>query len=202
MIDTKEKILTASLELFAKNGYEAVSVSDIAGVLGITKGALYKHYKNKRDIFDSIVKRMYDIDAERSRRYGVPENTYEQGADEYGKTTVEDVKKFTAAQFEFWTEDSFASNFRKMLMLEQYRDERSAELYSACLTDGPIEYMRDIFAEMIKNGILKKSDPQLLAIEYYAPMYLLMNIANVAERAAVLKQYIDKFFKEKTNEIH
>ena len=55
MIDTKEKILMTSLHLFARDGYEAVSVSMIAKELGITKGALYKHYKNKRDIFDSIV---------------------------------------------------------------------------------------------------------------------------------------------------
>lgn len=198
MTDTKEKILSVSLELFAKNGYEAVSVSDIAGALGITKGALYKHYKNKRDIFDSIVKRMFDIDAERSREYGVPENTYENGAEDYAKTSVEDVKKFTVAQFEFWTEDKFASNFRKMLMLEQYRDGRSAELYNGCLTDGPIEYMRDIFAEMIKNGVLRNADPLMLAIEYYAPMYLLMNTANIPDKKALLKDSINNFFKEKT----
>ena len=50
MGDTKEAILTTALQLFAGNGYEAVSVSEIAGALGMTKGALYKHYKNKRDI--------------------------------------------------------------------------------------------------------------------------------------------------------
>ena len=59
MTDTKEKILMAALRLFAREGYEAVSVSDIAGELGMTKGALYKHYKNKRDIFDHIVARMF-----------------------------------------------------------------------------------------------------------------------------------------------
>ena len=59
MTDTKERILMSALHLFARDGYEAVSVSTIAGELGMTKGALYKHYKNKRDIFDSIVERMY-----------------------------------------------------------------------------------------------------------------------------------------------
>ena len=49
MSDTKEKILFTALRLFARDGYEAVSVSAIAGELGMTKGALYKHYKNKRD---------------------------------------------------------------------------------------------------------------------------------------------------------
>ena len=69
MSDTKENILITALHLFARDGYEAVSVSTIAGALGMTKGALYKHYKNKRDIFDSIVERMYQIDAERAKQY-------------------------------------------------------------------------------------------------------------------------------------
>lgn len=46
MSDTKERILMTALGLFARDGYEAVSVSRIAGELGMTKGALYKHYKN------------------------------------------------------------------------------------------------------------------------------------------------------------
>ena len=57
MAGTKERILQTALELFAAKGYEAVSVSDIAGSLGMTKGALYRHYQSKRDIFDSILKR-------------------------------------------------------------------------------------------------------------------------------------------------
>ena len=38
MTDTKEQILMTALHLFAQDGYEAVSVSRIAGALGMTKG--------------------------------------------------------------------------------------------------------------------------------------------------------------------
>ena len=71
MADTREKILMTALQLFAKDGYEAVSVRTIAEELGMTKGALYRHYKNKRDIFDCIVKRMIQIDAQRARMKGM-----------------------------------------------------------------------------------------------------------------------------------
>ena len=77
MTDTKEKILAVALQLFAKDGYEAVSVSKIAEKLGITKGALYKHYENKKDIFNSIVARMSQSDHEIARKYGVPENVFD-----------------------------------------------------------------------------------------------------------------------------
>ena len=59
MTDTKENILMTALYLFARDGYEAVSVSAIAGELGMTKGALYRHYKNKRDIDSRILKEAY-----------------------------------------------------------------------------------------------------------------------------------------------
>ena len=47
MMGTKEDIITAALHLFAKNGYEAVSVSQIARTFGMTKEALYRYYENK-----------------------------------------------------------------------------------------------------------------------------------------------------------
>ena len=63
MRDTKQAILSTALHLFAADGYEAVSVSQIAGALGMGKSALYKHYRNKRDIFDQIVAPMERMDA-------------------------------------------------------------------------------------------------------------------------------------------
>ena len=191
MADTKEKILMAALRLFAREGYEAVSVSDIAGELGMTKGALYKHYKNKRDIFDSIVARMFQVDAERSRQYDVPEEQFDQSPAAYEDVSLENIRRFTLAQFAFWTEDEFASNFRKMLTLEQYRSAEMAELYNSCLAAGPVAYMEDIFREMISKGILKDADPKQLALEFFAPLYLLINMWDQAKDRTALAAMLD-----------
>lgn len=202
MSDTKEKILLTALRLFAQNGYEAVSVSTIAGELGMTKGALYKHYKNKRDIFDSIVARMYQVDAQRSQQYKVPSEKYEVSPKAYEEVVMDSIKEFTLAQYTFWTEDDFASDFLKMLTLEQYRNDEMAKLYSSCITSGIVEYMEDIFREMIAEGILREADPKQLAIEFYGPMYLLININSVDKEQALelLSNHIEKFIKN--NEIH
>lgn len=69
MKDTRENILLVSLRLFAQEGYEAVSVSQIAGELGLTKGALYRHYANKQAIFESILQKMEQLDAERAQAF-------------------------------------------------------------------------------------------------------------------------------------
>lgn len=198
MSDTKDKILKAALELFAQDGYEAVSVSAIAGKLGITKGALYKHYKNKRAIFDSIIEKMYQIDEEHSKKYGVPESKYDEEPGAYKNTAVKNIADFTAAQFRFWTEDKFGANFRKLLTLEQYRNKEMAELYTSCLTAGPIAYIEDIFREIINKNSSQAADTGQLAAEFYAQFYLLITLSDHSEDksqyAALLQEHVNRFF--------
>lgn len=52
---TKNKIHTAAIKLFAKKGFAATSVQDIADTAGISTGLLYRHYKTKDDLFNELV---------------------------------------------------------------------------------------------------------------------------------------------------
>ena len=181
MADTREKILNAALQLFARDGYEAVSVSGIASALGITKGALYRHYQNKRDIFDSIVRRMEERDRQQSAEHGVPEGTAEEMPSAYEAADPQNILAFSKAMFRYWTEDEFASNFRKMLTLEQFRSPEMGGLYQQYLAAGPLGYMADLLAA------LEIPRPQAEAARFYAPMFLLYSVYDGAEdKAAVL----------------
>lgn len=199
MTDTKENILMTALHLFARDGYEAVSVRTIAEELGMTKGALYRHYKNKRDIFDSIVERMIQVDAQRASDCQMPVEKYDTMPDAYENTSPESIQKFTMEQFKFWTEDDFASHFRKMLSLEQYRNAEMAELYSQCIVAGPVDYMEDLFRELIKKGILREENPRQLAVEFFAPLFLLINMFDQTgeneEYAEILSNHTKHFMK-------
>lgn len=199
MGDTKEKILMTALQLFARDGYEAVSVRTIAEELGMTKGALYRHYKNKRDIFDCIVERMIQMDAQRAREYHMPDEGYDIKPDAYENTTLQSIQKYTVEQFRFWTEDEFASGFRKMLTLEQYRNEEMAELYSQCIVAGPVAYMEDLFRELIQKGVLKEENPRQLAVEYYAVLFLLINMfdktGEIGDYVEILSNHMKHFME-------
>ena len=146
--DTKERILEAALALFARSGYLGTSMSDIAAELGITKGALYKHYTSKQEILDSIVERMNRMDYERAAAYEMPETEPDGFAEAYLRTPVEKIRTYSVAQFEHWTKEPFSANFRKMLTLEQYRDPKLARLYHDYLATGPTEYMAAIFRKL------------------------------------------------------
>lgn len=170
MGNRKEEILIVALHLFARDGYEAVSVSQIAGELDMTKGALYRHYKSKRDIFDCIVQRMEQQDSEQDRQNEVPEESIEKVPEEYQNVSVEDFVGYSKSMFEYWTEDDFASSFRKMLTLEQFRNEEMQNLYQQYLVSGPAEYVKDLFKNMeIKN-------PEEEAVKFYANMFFYYSV--------------------------
>lgn len=55
---TRARIIEVALELFAEQGYEKTSLREIADRLGVTKAALYYHFKTKDDIVHGIVESM------------------------------------------------------------------------------------------------------------------------------------------------
>lgn len=180
MSETKENILSTALRLFAQDGYEAVSMSRIAGELGMTKGALYKHYKNKRDIFNKIFDHVCQLDYERSQKAGIANDDFDGATEALANTSIQSVKAFIEPQFRYWAEDETACNFRKMLTLEQYRNPEMMSLYQKVLVGGPVEYIENLFCEMMKKGTWKKGNPKQMAIEFFAPLYLLLSISDAA----------------------
>ena len=184
MGNRKEEILIVALHLFARDGYEAVSVSQIAGELDMTKGALYRHYKSKRDIFDSIVKRMEQQDGEQASEYDMPEAEKESMPKEYENVSMDDFVEYSKSMFEYWTEDAFASSFRKMLTIEQFRNEEMQNLYQKYLVAGPASYVKDLFESM------EITNPKDKAVRFYAVMYFYYSIYDGAEDKEKVK---DKF---------
>ena len=184
MGNRKEEILIVALHLFARDGYEAVSVSQIAGELDMTKGALYRHYTSKRDIFDCIVRRMELQDGEQVRENEVPQESIEKTPEEYLNVSLDDFVKYSKSMFEYWTEDDFASSFRKMLTIEQFRSEEMQNLYQQYLVSGPAEYVKDLFKNMeIKN-------PKENAVKFYANMFFYYSMYDgAADKAKVKCQF-------------
>lgn len=195
MENRKEEILIVALHLFARDGYEAVSVSQIAGALDMTKGALYRHYMNKRDIFNSIVARMEQGDCAQASEYGMPEDDKEIMPDKYEIVSLNDFIKYCKSMFEYWTEDDFASSFRKMLTIEQFRNEEMQELYQKYLASGPVSYVNDLFESMgIENANEK-------AVRFYAIMYFYYSAYDGASDKAEVKCQFEHMLTKITEEM-
>ena len=57
--ETVKKILEVSYKLFLEKGYDETSIQDIIGELGMSKGAIYHHFKSKEEILDKICETNY-----------------------------------------------------------------------------------------------------------------------------------------------
>ena len=190
-VDTKQRILSESLRLFSENGYDAVSVAEIASAVGIKAPSLYKHYKSKRDIFDSILKKMSEADG-----FYANENDMPNVDDDYNNVSLESIKTFSVAMFKHWTEDEFAARFRRMLSLERFKNSEMAELYKSYISSGPLDYMKEVFAGMNYS----ESDAEQLALSFYGPMFMLYTVydesENKKEIVSQAEMHINKFIDD------
>ena len=177
METTRDRILAAAVRLFARDGYEAVSVEQIAGAVGIRAPSLYKHFRSKRDIFDHILAEMERRDAENAAECSLPTEPADAAPEAYDHVSGANLLGFCRKQFLYWTEDPFASDFRKMLTVEQYRSEDMNALYHQYLGAGPLRYVEDILGSREE------------ALSLYGPMFLLYSAYDAADdKEEVLSQ--------------
>ena len=186
MTSTKGKILKTALHLFAQSGFDAVSTSQIADALSSTKGALYRHFESKQAIFDAILSKMEQNDKEKSDVNNVPAQSLDKTPKAYQKVSLENVFRFSLEMFRYWTEDDFASSFRKILTIEQYKSEKMRGLYAQYLSSGPVSYVSDIFKS------LKIKEPYAEASRFYSVLFMYYSLYDLASNKEEVKQQFER----------
>lgn len=193
--DTRQRIIEEALHLFASNGYDAVSVSQIAQAVGIKAPSLYKHFPSKRAIFDAIVEHMRQLDAEHAKQAEVPGMDEEEAESEIDAPEPAKLRAFMVDRFRYWTEDGLAHDYRRMLTLEQYKSSENMAMYQKVLGSGPVAYIEDMLGAMLDEGLLRGDDPKRMAIELYAPFFLLVSAADAVESKNARRRVLDIFAK-------
>ena len=102
MRNTKDRILDVALDLFAKDGFDAVSVESIATAVGIKAPSLYKHYKSKRAIFLAILQKMQDADTSIAIEKDVPSQSITINEESYENVNLEDLRNYSKQMFFIW----------------------------------------------------------------------------------------------------
>lgn len=187
---TRDKILTEALRLFAAEGFEAVSVERIAAAVGIKAPSLYKHFASKRDIFDSILRRMEQQDAESAAQSELPTQDTQTAQPSGSSVKIDDFIAFSERQFRFWTEDEFGANFRRLLTVEQYRSTEMNALFQQYFGMGPFQYTADLLGS------------QEAAVSFYAPMFFLYAAYDAAQDKQAVMNGLHKHFLKQKEEHH
>lgn len=177
-MDTKHRILDEALTLFSEKGYANVYVSDIAERVGIKAPSLYKHYRNKRAIFDAIIDEMNHRFEQQAQALSISGTDPTADAEVYKNMDEEHLIKLGNDLFRYYLHDSYTKRFRKMLTLEQFQDQELARVYSQQYFDMPLSYQGMLLGLMVSQGLLVTGNVPIMTLQFYAPIYMLLTVCD------------------------
>ena len=93
-----------------------------------------------------------------------------------------------------------------MLTLEQFHNSELSRLYTKQYADEPLNYQATIFSILCRGEVLKKEDADIMALHFFAPIYMLLTICDrhperETESLKMLERHIRQFsriYKETT----
>ena len=189
--DTKERILVAALELFSKNGYAGTNIRELTASLGLVKSAMYKHFESKEDIWNTLLDEMiayYDT------HFGSPEHLPPV------PDTLDELAEMTRQMVNFTVHDEKVVMTRKLLTIEQFRDERARDLATKHFLTGLKDMFTPIFRGMMDKGLIRREDPAMVAFAYTAPISALIHMCDrepekTEEMMAQVEAFIQHFIR-------
>lgn len=157
--DTKEKILSAALDLFCVDGYSTVSVRDIGKAVGIKESSIYYHFKNKEDI-------LYSLFRKSEQWTQVRKEQFIQALESVPRVEHENFIAAGIAYLEGYLLEEKINKLIRMLTIEKQRNSEAAQLYRQLLFSVPLDHHKRVFSFMIDKGWMKGDDVEQLAVEY------------------------------------
>ena len=167
--DTKERILAAALDMFSQNGYAGTNIRELSAALGLVKSGVYKHFGSKEDIWNTLLD---ELIAYYEARFGSPEHLPP------APDSLEALVAMTMRMVDFTVHDETVVKTRKLLSIEQFRDDRARELATKHFLTGLTEMFTQLFADMMDKGLLRQDDPAMLAFAYTAPISALIHLCD------------------------
>lgn len=167
--DTKDRILAAALEMFSQNGYAGTNIRELSASLGLVKSGVYKHYESKEAIWNALLDQMIAYYAD---HFGAADNLPSV------PDSPEALIQLTMQMVNITVHDEKIIMTRKVLTLEQFRDDRARELATKHFLTGLTEIFTRIFAGMMDKGLIRRDDPAMLAFVYTTPISALIHLCD------------------------
>ena len=169
-MNTRDKIMDVALNMFSERGYEAVSIRDICGEVGIKESTLYYHFKNKKDILDSLIEKF------RSHIDGLLAHVDEitdKPAQKKGKNVDPGFQMVDSYMIDSYLFDPFCNLMLRLMMIEQFHNEELRELYEKTLFTDPYEIQMNIYKRLASAGMMPEEDVEWVVKESYSYMTML-----------------------------
>ena len=167
--DTKERILDAALVMFSRNGYAGTNIRELSASLGLVKSGVYKHFESKEAIWNALLDKMI---AYYEEHFGSAEHLPPV------PNTLEELVRMTMQMVNVTVHDERIVMTRKLLSIEQFRDERARNLATKHFLTGLTDMFTRLFRGMMDRGLLRDDDPEMLAFAYIAPISALIHLCD------------------------
>lgn len=163
---TKQEIMNTALIVFAEKGYDSTILKDISDRLNVTKSALYKHYESKEALWDALIDH---VEQYYSENFGNTESIVVPDS-------LDKLTELSLRQLWFTMHDEMVRRVRKLLTMEQFRNERIKALAEKYFHSNIVSIYTTIFRGMAERDLIQMDDPELLAFEYTAPISVLLQV--------------------------
>lgn len=195
---TKDRIIDEALTLFSQNGYDSVSVEQIASAVGIKAPSLYKHYKGKKDIFQAVLDEMSHRYDEQVLSLNMNGRNSKSDVPMFETISIEQLMTIGISFFSYFLHDNYACRFRKMLTIGQFQNKELAQLYSKQYVDDPLNYQGNLFTALIQMGVFEQQNADIMTLHFYAPIFFLLTLCDrqperEEEAVRLLKEHIIQF---------
>lgn len=191
--NTKQAILEAALDLFSVQGFEATSISQIAGAVGIRKASLYSHFDSKQAILDALIQEVLEQYGKRS----IFAKTDWDKDTESLPLTADDAVKMIQSQIQYILHDPSISKGRKMLVIEQFRNVDLAKLLTKQNYSDVMHYFTGMIQCLIRKDVLVEDDPEIMAVQLCLPVSVWLGLCDrQPEREQEVMERLDKHIRQ------
>lgn len=157
-IETTRRILEIGADLFARKGYDNVSLREIADAVGIKESSLYNHFKSKSALKESLFTSFAEMTfGSRPSDSELEKMLFIMSPEEIFKNIVFNVGKNINA---------VAQNVAIIIHNEKYRDTQAFEMYERYLIKEPVEYYKRLIEKMMARKMIQPVDAYLFAEQY------------------------------------
>lgn len=157
--NTKDKILNVAIDLFSANGYNEVSIRQIAKEVGIKDASIYYHYSKKEDILDSI----FDYFMEQMNRTEISEEHQKELLNQ----SPMDLYHFGSESVKYQFSSIKMIKIMRLIFIELYHNEKIRDFFQQKIVDEPLIFWTLLFKEFIAKKIINHENPKQLAENYY-----------------------------------
>jgi AcrR family transcriptional regulator len=151
--EVRKKIVDAAYHLFLTRGYHKTTMEEIAGVLGVTKPALYQYFPGKEDLYAAV--------AERGRQElkGILERSYQNTDIRRGSEALFDALSLYAPQFQ--------GTYSEMMLIAPH-NERIRKVIEEDLREDVLVIERFITRQQKTGLVSSRLNARELAIAFHA----------------------------------